>query len=173
MKREDKAIVVDHIKNQLNDADFFYIADTSALTVKQVNALRAICFENGVSLQVSKNTLVRKAMEGAENDYDELYDILKGPTSLMFSENINAPAKIIKQFRKDHDKPILKAAYIDSALYIGDDNVEVLASLKSKEELIGEIIGLLESPIQSVLGALNSGENTIMGVLDTLENRAE
>ncbi len=173
MRKEEKAQVVESIKDQLNAADFFYIADTSDLTVEQVNALRALCFEKGVKLQVSKNTLVKKAMESADSEYDELYDVLKGPTSLMFTENINAPAKIIKQFRKGHDKPILKAAFIDSALYIGDENVETLASLKSKEELIGEIIGLLESPIQSVLGALNSGGNTIMGVLDTLENRTE
>ena len=173
MRREEKAQVVDSIKEQLNEASFFYIADTADLTVEQVNALRALCFEKGVSLQVSKNTLVKKAMESADSEYGELYDVLKGPTSLMFSENINAPAKIIKQFRKGHDKPILKAAYIDSALYIGDEHVDALSNLKSKEELIGEIIGLLESPIQSVLGALNSGGNTIMGVLDTLENRTE
>ena len=127
-------------------------------------------------MRVVKNTLVKKALEaagGEELGYDGLYDSLKGPTSLMFTSVANSPAKLIKEFRKGHDKPILKAAYIDQSVYVGDDSLDALASLKSKEELIGDIVMLLQSPAKNVLSALQSGSSTIAGLVKTLSERGE
>lgn len=135
--------------------------------------MRRSCFETGIQLRVIKNTLIRKALEQvSENDYSQLYDTLHGPTAIMFSENAKAPATLIKQFRETAERPLLKAAYIDSSIFVGDDQLEALTKLKSKEELLGDVIGLLQSPMQNVIGALKSGGQTIAGLVKALEERA-
>jgi large subunit ribosomal protein L10 len=174
MTRQEKTTVINDLREKFKSNSYFYIADSSQLTVEQVNNLRALCYEKGIEMKVVKNTLAKKALEldAEERGFEELYDALKGPTTLMFSETGNVPAKLIKEFRKSHDKPVLKAAYIDSDVFIGDDQVDVLAALKSREELIGDVILLLQSPIKNVLGAVQSGGQTISGLLKALEERA-
>ena len=174
MTRTEKVAAVEVLKEKFSNSDFFYVTDSSTLTVEQVNKLRSMLFEKGIEMQVVKNTLARQALESLpeENNYSELFDALKGPTAIMFSEVANAPARVIKEFRgKDAERPILKAAYIDSAIYQGDDQLKALSDLKSKEELLGDLLGLLQAPIHNVLGALNSGGNTLSGLLKALEER--
>jgi len=150
------------------------VTDYSTLTVEQINKLRRACFEKDIEIKVLKNTLVRKALEQVNDTaYTGLYDALKGPTAIMFSEVSNAPAKVIKEFRESNEKPTLKAAYIDTDIFLGDDQVEALSNLKSKNELIGDVILLLESPIKTVIGSLQSGGSTIAGLLKALEERGE
>ena len=175
MTRAEKTTAIAELKEKFGNNSFFYLTDSSTLTVEQVNKLRGLCYEKGVEMKVVKNTLAIKALEDApeEKGYAQLYDALKGPTAIMFTETANAPAKIIEEFRKGHERPILKAAYIDTSVFIGDDQVEALAALKSKEELIGEIIGLLQSPAKTVISSLKSGGSTIMGLMKALEDRAE
>ena len=175
MTRAEKTTAIAELKDKFSNSSFFYLTDSSTLTVEQVNNLRKLCFDQGVEMKVVKNTLAKKAMEEApeEKGYSGLYDSLKGPTAIMFTSTANAPAKIIEEFRKDHERPILKAAYIDTALFIGDDQLKSLSQLKSKEDLIGEIIGLLQSPAKNVVSALKSGGSTIAGLLKALEERAE
>ena len=173
MTRTEKQQAIKVLKKKFKNNSFFYLTDSSTLTVAEVNDLRAKCFEKGVELKVVKNTLAIKAMQALSKDrgYDKLFDALKGPTAIMFSENASVPAKIIKEFRKDHERPVLKAAYIDSDVFYGDDQVDALSTLKTKDEILGEIIGLLESPIQSVLSALDGG-STIASLLTAMEERA-
>ncbi len=174
MTKAEKMTAIAELKEKFSNNSFFYLTDSSTLTVEQVNNLRRLCFEKGVEMRVVKNALAQKALEDApeEKGYSKLFVALKGPTAVLFTETANVPAKIIEQFRKDHERPLLKAAYIDTSVYIGDDQVKVLASLKSKDELVGEIIGLLQSPAKNVISALKSGGSTIMGLLKTLEERA-
>ncbi len=175
MTRSEKVAVVDQLKDKFDNSPYFYFTDSSALTVEQINNLRAQCFEKGIEIKVIKNTLAVKALESFDEsrNFQPLLEALKGPTTVMISDTANVPAKVIKEFRKSHDKPVLKAAYIDSDIFIGDENVDVLAALKSKDELIADIILLLESPMKNVIGSLNSGEQTIAGLVKTLESRAE
>ena len=172
MTRTEKEKAVKILKKKFKNNNFFYLTDSSQLTVEEVNNLRRKCFEKGVEMKVVKNTLANKAMQtfAEERGFAKLYDALKGPTAIMFTESASSPAKIIKEFRKEHEKPVLKAAYIDSDVFIGDQHVETLASLKSKEEVLGEIITLLESHIKSLIGALDGG-NTLSGILTALETR--
>lgn len=173
MTKSEKTAVIEELREIFSESNVFYVTDCSTMTVAQVNDLRRKCFEQGIQLRVVKNTLIRKALEQvSDSQYNELFEALHGPTALMFAEGANAPARLIKEFRGDKEKPYLKAAYVHSAIYLGDNQLEELTKLKSREELIGEIIGLLQSPMQSVLGALQSGGNTIAGVLKTLEDRA-
>ncbi|MCB0395825.1 MAG: 50S ribosomal protein L10 [Flavobacteriales bacterium] len=169
MNKQDKNQVIDRLADKLSGNPHFYLTDISNLTVEVSNQLRRKCFEKGVSLEVVKNKLLLKAMERANDGYADLHAILNGSTSIMFSETANVPAKIIKEFRKAHDRPILKAAYVEESIYIGDDQIETLATLKSKEELVGEIIALLQSPAKNVVSALQYGKNTIAGLLKSLE----
>lgn len=173
MTRAEKVAVVEELKAKFEQSSFFYITDSSALTVEQVNRLRSMLYEQGIEMRVVKNTLARKALEQLAEDkgYSELFDALKGPTALMFTEVANAPARVIKEFRKEHPKPVVKAAYIDTAVYKGDD-LDTLASIKSKEELIGDLLALLQSPMQTLAGQLQSGGSTIMNLLKALEERA-
>ena len=173
MNKDQKAQYIEDLAQDLSKANVFYLADTSALTVETINQLRRRCFQQGIELRVVKNTLLAKAMAKVEGrNYDNLASVLSGPTSIMFSEVGNAPAKLIADFRKKSPKPLLKGAYIDEAIFIGDDQLKVLESLKSKEELVGQIIGMLQSPAQNVLSALKGSGNTIAGILKTLEERA-
>jgi len=171
MTKEEKQATLENLKEVFSKTENFYITDTSGLTVADVNKLRRLCYKAGIKLRVAKNTLIRKALEANGVQDAEIVTALNGPTALMFSEVSSAPAKIIKEFRKSSEKPVLKAAWIETAIYVGDKQVDSLASLKSKDELIGEIIGLLQSPAKNVIGALQSGGNKLAGILKTLETR--
>ncbi|MBL4715633.1 MAG: 50S ribosomal protein L10 [Bacteroidetes bacterium] len=173
MNKEEKVAFVDSLSEKLNDANYLYLADISGLNADEDSKLRRLCFENGVKLQVVKNILLKKAMSKSEKDFGEMEDILTGPTSLMTSGTINAAAKLIKIFRKENDKPILKGAFIDSGIFIGDQELDSLAKLKSKEELIAEVIAILQSPIKTVIGSLQSAENKLAGIVKTLGDRPE
>jgi large subunit ribosomal protein L10 len=171
MRKEEKHEVVQALAEQFRSYGNFYIADTANLTVEKVNVIRRKCFEQGIEVKVAKNTLIRKALEDAGIVSDEITGVLKGSSTLFFSETGNAPAKLIKDLRKTSDKPVLKGAYIDSAVFIGDNQLDVLTKLKSREELVGEIIGLLQSPAKNVVSALQSGGNTLAGLVKTLQER--
>ncbi|WP_310990943.1 50S ribosomal protein L10 [Aequorivita marina] len=171
MTREEKSQVIETLTAQLSDNANIYLADISGLNAGKTTNLRRACFKAGVQLAVVKNTLLKKAMESSDKDFGELTEILKGNTSLMFSETGNAPAKVIKEFRKKSDKPLLKGAYIQESIYVGDNQLESLAELKSKDELVGEIVGLLQSPAKNVISALKSGGSTIAGLVKTLSEK--
>ncbi len=176
MTREEKTAAIEVLKEKFSGSSFFYLADSSALSVAQINVLRRKLHEQGMNLTVVKNTLARKALEAASTDstnFDGLYDSLHGPTAIIFTEVANSPAKIIKAFRKSSDttRPQIKAAYIDTAIYVGDDQLDALVNLKSKEDLLGELIGLLNSPMSNLLSQLASGGQNVMGLLKTLEQR--
>ena len=174
MTKKDKSAVIESLKAKFEELPFFYVTDSSTLTVEEVNNLRRLCFEKGIEMRVAKNTLIRKALEQVGDDdkhYEGLYGALKGPSALFFSDVSNLPAKVIQEFRKTSDRPILKGAYIDSSIFLGDESLEVLSKLKSKNELLGEIIGLLQSPAKNVIGALQSGGQTLLGILETLSEK--
>ncbi len=174
MKREDKNQLIDVIAEDLKQSSYFYITDISNLDAGKTSKLRRLCFNKNVKLSVVKNTLLRKAMEKVDNkDFDELFDILKGPTSIMYAEAGNIPAKLIKEFRKESDKPVLKGAFVEEVVYLGDDKLEMLSNIKSKNELIADIVALLQSPVKNVMGALQSGSNTLTGILKTLSEKSE
>ncbi|MFK7813242.1 MAG: 50S ribosomal protein L10 [Maribacter sp.] len=171
MTRKEKAAVIEDLTTQLGDSSTIYLADISGLDAVNTSNLRRACFKANVRLSVVKNTLLAKAMEASDKDFGELPEVLKGNTSLMFSEIGNAPAKLIKNFRKKADKPLLKGAFVEEAIYIGDENLDALVSIKSKEEMIGEIIGLLQSPAKNVISGLKSGGGKLAGIIKTLSER--
>jgi len=172
MNKEEKHELVLALTEQMKEYGNFYITDTSNLTVAKINNIRRKCFESDITIRVAKNSLIKKAMEAAGGDYTEMYDVLKGSSSILFSKSATAPAKLIKQLRKSgSEKPIIKAAYIDSAIFIGDSQLDTLINLKSKEQLVGEIIGLLQSPAKNVISALQSGGNKLAGIVKTLQER--
>ncbi|MEX0812437.1 MAG: 50S ribosomal protein L10 [Chitinophagales bacterium] len=172
MKREDKALVIDELAKKFSEADNFYFTDTSGLTVEEINNLRRLCFGKEIEMKVAKNTLIKFALEKSDRTFEGSDSVLKGTTALMFSAVANTPAKIIKEFRKSSEKPYLKAAYIDTDIIIGDEQLEKLASLKSKNELIGDVIALLQSPAKNVISALQgSGGQKLSGILKTLSQK--
>lgn len=171
MTKEEKSKAIEDLTAQLAESNVVYVADISGLNATVTSDLRRACFKAGIKLEVVKNTLLAKAMESSDNNYGELPTILKGNTSILISENGNAPAKIIKEFRKKSDKPVLKGAYIHEAVFIGDNQLDALVSLKSKDEVIGEIVGLLQSPAKNVVSALKSGGGKIAGILKTLSEK--
>ncbi len=173
MTREEKNQEIDKLTDVLKEAEILYVADIAGLNAQQTSDLRRTCFKNGIQISVVKNTLLKKAIERSEKNFGELVDTLKGNTSIMLSETGNAPAKMMKDFRKKADKPILKGAYVEEAIYIGDDQLDLLANLKSKNELIGDVIALLQSPAKNVVSALQSGKNTIGGLIKALEERGD
>ena len=177
MTKQEKTAAIEELKEKFANSTFFYLADSSSMTVAQVNTLRRSFFEKGIEMKVVKNTLAKKALEAApeEKNYAELYDALRGPTALLFSDVANTPARIIKDFRKDTkgERPIVKAAYIDSAVCIGDEKLEELSKLKSREDLLADLMGLLNSPMTNLLSALGSGGQNVMGLLKTLEEKGE
>jgi large subunit ribosomal protein L10 len=156
MTREEKSIAIEDLTAQLAGSNIIYISDISGLNAVTTSDLRRACFKAGIKLEVVKNTLLAKAMEASDNDYGDLPSVLTGNSAIFIADIANAPGKIIKDFRKKSDKPVLKGAYINSEIYIGDDQLDALATIKSKEELIGEIIGLLQSPAQRVISALQN-----------------
>ncbi|KAB5486608.1 50S ribosomal protein L10 [Flagellimonas taeanensis] len=171
MTREEKAIVIEDLTAQLAEAANIYLADISGLDAVATSNLRRACFKANIKLAVVKNTLLAKAMEASDKEFGELPTVLKGNTSLMLSETGNAPAKLIKDFRKKSDKPLLKGAFIAEAIYVGDENLEALVNIKSKEEVIGDIIGLLQSPAKNVISGLKSGGGKLAGILKTLSEK--
>ncbi|MES2730293.1 MAG: 50S ribosomal protein L10 [Bacteroidota bacterium] len=175
MTREEKAVIIDELKEKFASNPYFYITDTGGMTVADINNWRRMCFEKGIEYRVVKNTLIKKALESLPTDYSSFNDqVLTGFSGVMFSsESGKAPAALIKAYRKakTSEKPILKGASIDSAIFIGNENLDMLISLKSKEELIGEIIGLLQSPAKNVISALQSGGNKLAGILKTLSEK--
>jgi len=172
MNREEKAQYIDDLAAELSAATILYLTDTADLTVETVNNLRRRCFQSNISLKVVKNTLLKKAMDRVEGkNYGELTTLLKGSTSIMISQEANAPARSIQEFRKTNQTPILKGAYIEEAIFVGDNQLVTLESMKSKEELIGEIVGLLQSPAKNVLSGLKGAGGKIAGILKTLEER--
>tara|TARA_B100001175_G_scaffold261965_1_gene231216 strand:- start:603 stop:1124 length:522 start_codon:yes stop_codon:yes gene_type:complete len=171
MTREEKSQVIEALTAELAESSNFYLTDLSGLNAGMTSQLRRACFKANVRLSVVKNTLLEKAMEASEKDFGELPSTLKGNTSVMYSETGNAPAKVIKAFRKKSEKPFLKGAYIEEAVYIGDDQLDMLVHIKSKEELIGEIIGLLQSPAKNVVSALQSSGGKLSGIIKTLSQK--
>ncbi len=173
MRKEEKNQLIESLSEQLTNAKHVYLTDISNLNVETTHELRTICFKRDIKLMVVKNTLLKLAMEKSDKEMEPLYEILKGSTSLMFSDTGNLPAKVIKEFRKKHDRPLLKGAFVEEATYIGEDQLDVLFNIKSKNELIGDLIALLQSPAKNVIGALQSGGHTISGVLKTLSEKPE
>jgi large subunit ribosomal protein L10 len=173
MKKEQKTQLIDTLAEKLTNASSFYLADISNLNVETSNRLRRLCFKRNIELNMVKNTLLRKAMEKTGKDYNPLYDVLKGSTSIMFAEVANDPAKLIQEFRKTSPKPILKGAYVQESVYLGDDQLNALINIKSKNELVGDVIWMLQSPIRNVISALQSGSNTISGIVKTMSEKPE
>ena len=171
MKRSEKLEVIDQLTNEINSYNHFYLADISNLNAEVTSELRRLCKKREEKLVVVKNTLLRKAIENSEKNATELYDVLKTNTSILFSNTGNVPAKLIKEFSKKYKKPVLKAAFVEECAYVGENQLDALIDVKSKEELIGGIISLLQSPAKNVISALQSGGQTIVGVLKTLEER--
>jgi large subunit ribosomal protein L10 len=174
MKKEEKSQLIDTLVEQLNHANSFYIADIGDLNADNTNKLRRLCFKRNVTLQVVKNSLLKKAMERTgKTDYKELFPLLVGNTSILFSEVNNDPAKLIKEFRRTAKKPILKGAFVEETIYLGDDQLDALINIKSKNELIGDLILLLQSPARNVISALSSGGSKLSGIVKTLSEKPE
>lgn len=171
MKKEDKALVIEQLTAEINKVGHVYVTDIADLDAAKTAALRRECFNNDLKLIVVKNSLLRNAFERANGDYSELYPVLKGASSIILSEQASLPAKIIKKFRKGTDKPHLKGAYVEESVYVGDNQLESLINIKSKFELIGDVIGLLQSPVKNVISSLQSGGNTLSGLLKTLSEK--
>ena len=175
MNKEDKSAIIEQLQATLNEYAHFYLADIGGLNAAQTSELRRVCYKEDVKLVVVKNTLLQKALDSSSVDFSELYGSLKGETSLMLCNTANVPAKLISDFSKRKDnkskKPLLKAAYVEESFYVGENHLETLIHIKSKNELIGEIIGLLQSPAKNVVSALQSGGSTIHGLSKTLGER--
>lgn len=177
MTKEEKGALIESLAEKLRNTSYFYVADTGGLSVKQINDFRAMCFQRGIEYTIVKNTLIRKALEQLESDYAPFDAALKGTSGIMFSPEVsNAPAKVIKEYRKKNSgatKPVMKAASIDSDLFVGEEHLDMLSSLKSKEELIGDVIMLLQSPAKNVVSALQSSKHKLAGIIKTLSEREE
>ena len=172
MTRTEKDQLIDELVQMLAEKNVVYLTDASGLDSESTTSLRRECYKKDIRVRVVKNTLLRKAMERIEDrDYSELYDVLKGQTALLVGDVGNAPARVLKEFRKKYDMPVLKGAYVEEATYLGDNNLEALTAIKSKEEVIADVIALLQSPAKNVIGALNSGGNTISGLVKALQER--
>jgi len=172
MTREEKNQAIADLVTEVSAAPVVYLAETSALDAETTSSLRRMCFKNDIKLKVVKNTLLKRAMDEVEGrDFSPLYEALKGNTTLMLGNVGNGPAKLIKEFRKKHDKPVLKGAYVEEECYLGDDQLNALSEIKSKDELLGELIGLLQSPAKNLVSALKSGGGTIAGLVKTLSER--
>jgi large subunit ribosomal protein L10 len=171
MRREEKDVIIEDLTQRLNEAKHFYLTDISSLNAEDTSKLRRKCFEKEINLLVVKNTLLRKAMEKAEGDFDDLYDVLKDSTSIMFCETGSIPAKLIKEFRKTMEKPVLKGAFVEESIYIGDDQLDALTNIKNKEELLGDLLMLLQSPARNLVSALASSGSKLAGALKTLSEK--
>jgi len=172
-RREEKEEIVNNLIEDIKNTSHFYLADISGLNAEETTELRRKCFENDLKLTVVKNTLLKRALDAVEFSADELEQVLEGPTSLILTEKGNTPAKLIKEFRKKKDKPLLKGAFVEEAIYIGDDKLEDLSKIKSKEELLGDLILQLQSPMNDVISSLKSGNDILAGVVKTLSEKEE
>ena len=172
MTKAEKNIMIDSLVEKLNSSANIYLTDTSGISVEKINNLRGKCFKNDIKLQVVKNTLLEKAMERTGKNYGEIYASLKGPVAVMFCDTANAPAKLIKEFRKTSDKPVLKAAFVQESVYVGDNQLDALVSIKSKNEMIGEVITILQSPAKNVISGLKASGGKLAGIVKTLSERA-
>lgn len=173
MTREEKDLQIKELTQMIADNTVLYLTDATGLNAEETTQLRRACYKNDVRMRVVKNTLLRIAMEASERtDFSELYEVLSGQTALLVGNVGNAPAKILKEFRKKSDTPTLKAAYVEESTYLGDDQIDALTAIKSKDELVAELIALLQSPIKNVVGALNSGGNTVSGLVKALQERS-
>ena len=168
MRKEDKGIIINDIVSSINEYSHFYVTEAGGLNAEVSSNLRRECFKQEVKMVMVKNTILRKALEQIEGDFEDIYDTLKGTTAVLFSNTGNVPAKLIKEFSKVNKRPTLKGAYVEESIYIGADQLETLCNIKSKEELIGDVIGLLQSPMKNVVSALQSGGTTIHGLLQTI-----
>jgi len=171
MRREEKDVIIENLAQRLNESKHFYLTDISELNAEETSNLRRKCFEREINLMVVKNTLLRKAMEKSEGNFDDLYDVLKDSTSIMFCETGNTPAKLIKEMRKTMERPLIKAAFVEESIYIGDDQLDVLSRIKSKDELLGDLLMLLQSPATSLVSALASSGSKLAGALLTLSEK--
>jgi large subunit ribosomal protein L10 len=173
MKRTEKNQILEALTEKINNNSHFYLTDISDLNAAKTSELRRLCFKQKVEIIVVKNKLLEKAIDQSNKELKELKEVLKGHTSIMFCDEATVPAKLIKEFRKKNKKPILKAAYVQDGIFIGNDQLDVLMQIKSREELIADIVGLLMSPVRNVMGSLQSGANILTGVLETLSKREE
>jgi large subunit ribosomal protein L10 len=173
MKKEEKTQLIETLAEKLNSVNSFYLTDISNLNVETSNKLRRLCFKRNIELNMVKNTLLKKAMEKTGKDFDDLYNALKGSTSIMFAEVPNDPAKLIQEFRRTSKKPILKGAYVQESIYLGDDQLNALVNLKSRNELIGDIIWMLQSPVRNIMSALQSGSTILSGIVKTMSDKQE
>lgn len=174
MKKEDKGLIIEKIAETLKEYSGFYLVETAGLNAEKTSALRRACFKSDIKLMVVKNTLLHKALEQTEGDFSEIYGGLKGSTSVMFTNVGNAPAKLLKDFKqKDDVLPRLKAAYVEETVYVGEDQLDALASIKSKNELIADVVALLQSPAKNVVSALTSGGSKLHGILETLSKKED
>lgn len=171
MKKEEKSQIIDAIAQDLQRYKNVYVADFSGMTVESINQLRRLCFKRDIKMKVVKNTLLKRAMEQIDIDYSELYQALNGNTSILLSDTGNVPARLLKEFRVKNKRPLLKAAFIEEAAYLGDNQLEALCNIKSREELIGDIIGLLQSPAKNVISALQSSGGKLAGIVKTLSEK--
>ena len=172
MKKEEKGLIISKIADTIKEYGCFYVVETSGLDAEKTSALRRACFKDGIKLMVVKNTLLKHALETLDGNYEELFPALKGASSIMCANTGNAPAKLIKNFKKKDDVlPLLKAAYVEETVYVGEDQLDTLASIKSKNELIADVVALLQSPAKNVVSALQSGSNKIHGILETLSKK--
>jgi large subunit ribosomal protein L10 len=171
MTRDEKKKVIDSLAQTISASKHFYLTDISNLNAENTSKLRRKCFEKDIRLLVVKNTLLRKALEQCDGDYNEIIEILNNSTSIMLTESSSAPAKLIKEFRKKLDRPVLKAAYVEESVYIGDNQLDALSNIKSKEELIGTIIAMLQSPAKNVISGLQSGGYKLAGIMKTLSEK--
>jgi large subunit ribosomal protein L10 len=173
MRKEEKTDLIKDLTAQINAASYFYLTDIGGLNVENSNNLRRLCYKKEVKLQVVKNTLLRKAMEQSEKNLEEIYPALEGPTTIMFADSGNLPAKLIKEFRKKNlqGKPLLKAAYVEETCYLGENQLDTLINIKSRLELIADVVALLQSPARNVIGALQNGGQKLVGILETLSEK--
>ena len=172
MKKEDKSVIIDMIGNTLGEYACVYLVQTAGLNAEKTSALRRACFKDDVKMLCVKNTLLKKAFESSDKDYSELYDLLHGETTLLLSNTGNAPATLIKKFRDKNDTlPMLKGAYVEETVYIGEAQLDTLSNIKSKNELIADVIALLQSPAKNVISGLQSGATKLHGILETLSNK--
>jgi len=173
MTREEKTQQIEALKQRLNENDYLYLTDVSELNADATSKLRRACFKKNVQLTVVKNKLLKIAMEHSDKELEELSEALAGPTAVMFADTGNLPARVIKEFRKDYAKPLLKGAYIEEMTYLGDEQLEMLTNIKSREELIADVIALLQAPATNVISALQSGGHKLSGIVKTLSEKEE